>query len=280
MSDPENYNLANDKAVELDVEAPREIEARRLGLALKLEHVTVTYDGISAIEDISIDMQAGDTVGLIGNNGAGKSTLCDVICGLTKPSSGSIHVKDKDVSKLSALKRAKLGLRRVFQNPVIFDDLTIEENIIIGSPPSQGDGLIASMFMPSMVTKERTATARELMDYCSIEKVKGKNLSRLPYGTKKRIELARALMGNPRILILDEPAASMDDDEKARYAQVVSDYCETFSTTLILVEHDLDFIKSLCKRAVALDAGKLLADGQVFDVLHNKEVMATYLGEK
>jgi branched-chain amino acid transport system ATP-binding protein len=279
MDELNSQNTSNAKAVDLVSEEKKEIDAKRLGIALKVENISKSYGGVKALDNVSISLDAGERIGLIGNRGSGKSTILDAISGLISSDSGRIFIKSKNVSSMSIAKRSRLGLRRVFQTPIIFDELTLEENIIIGSPPSQGEGILASLFMPTMVKKERHKTARDLMQYCDIEPTKGKNLSRLPFSVKKKIELARALMGNPRILILDEPAAGLDEDDKSKYAQVVSDYCDTFSTTLILVEHDIDFIKSLCKRAVAIDAGKVMADGEVVAVLHNKEVKNAYLGE-
>jgi branched-chain amino acid transport system ATP-binding protein len=264
-----------------DVKHPKENEVdARKGISISVKNAGVAFSGVHAISNVSFELRAGETLGVIGNNGAGKSTLCDVITGLTRPNSGSVSINDNDVTKKSALARARMGMRRVFQHPVLFSDLSIEENIMIGSPASRGDGLVPSLFVPRLFFKEKRNTARQIMDYCNIELSSTTPIDQLPYGTKKRIELARALMGNPRILILDEPAASMDDDERAHYAQVVSDYVETFSTTLIVVEHDVDFVRTLCKRALVLDAGEVIADGALGDVLKNKDVRHRYYGEE
>lgn len=280
MSDEEQERTLVDYTVE-KVKNPtvREADARN-GLAVSIENVSVWYSGIAALKDISLDIRAGERIGIIGNNGAGKSTLCDVVTGLTRPVQGQISIDRKDVTRANALKRSKLGMRRVFQHPLLFSDLTIEENIIIGTPVSRGDGVLSSLFVPRLFHKERRNTARQIMEYCNIDEPANGRVEHLPYATKKRIELARALMGNPKILILDEPAASMDDDERAHYCQVVLDYVETFHTTLFVVEHDIEFIRALCQRAAVLDAGELIADGPVLDVLRNREVMSRYYGEE
>ncbi len=257
---------------------PYESSIDRKGLGLSVKNVEVSFSGIKALDNISFTIDPGEKVGLIGNNGAGKSTLCDVISGLNSYS-GQVFINSVDVTKKSAIKRAKMGMRRVFQHPALFEDLSIEENVIVGSPPSKGDSLIPSVFFPRMFYKEKLNTAKQILDYCSVETNEIVPIEQLPYATKKRIELARALMGNPRILILDEPAASMNDVERAQYAQVVNDYAETFNTTLLIVEHDLNFIKATCDRAIVLDAGELISDGPVLDVLRDEDVMRRYFGE-
>lgn len=279
MTDEPQERLIVDYTIEEVKKTSVNEELQRKGISVSLKNVGVEFSGIVAISDISCEIEAGERVGIIGNNGAGKSTLCDVVTGLIEPTRGTVEIDGEDVTKSNALKRSKLGMRRVFQHPVMFPDLTIEENIMIGLPPSQGDGLLPALFVPRLFHKERRITARQIMEYCNINEPNNTNVEQLPYATKKRIELARALMGNPRILILDEPAASMDDEERAHYCQVVLDYVETFATTLIVVEHDIDFIRALCQRSIVLDAGETIADGPVLEVLRNKEVMKRYYGE-
>lgn len=266
-------------AVDLDVDEDKVVDAQRLGVSLKVSKMSKNFEEIKALQDISFSLTAGETLGIMGNNGAGKSTLCDVVCGLTRQNSGKIFIDGQDVSTWSPNKRAKTGIRRVFANPVIFEELSVEENILIGSPPSQGEGLLSSLFVPNMVTKAQIHVVRQIMEYCLVDSAikSAKNHS---FGSKKRIELARSLMGNPRILILDEPSASLTDDEKEKYCQVVADYSQTFSTTLIVVDSDIDCLRQLCKRAVVLDAGKLIANSELTDVLHDVNVKKTYLGEK
>ncbi len=269
-----------DKAVEL-VETPRETqEQERRGIGFALKGVEVSYSGVQALKNISFEISSGERVGIIGNNGAGKSTLCDVISGLIKPNVGKVTYAQADATRKSAIWRAQKGMRRVFQHPVYFEDLSIVENVMIGSPPSRGDGIVSSLLFPRLFYKEQRETAIRIMEYCNIAENDNHSGVNLPYATKKRIELARALMGNPKILVLDEPAAAMDEEERAQYCQVVIDYVETFSTTLIVVEHDVEVIKTLCKRAIALDAGEIIADGEVIPVLRNDKVIDLYLGKR
>jgi len=270
----------NEKAVEL-VNNPKEtLEQERRGIGFALEDIEVSFSGVQALKGITFDIPAGERVGIIGNNGAGKSTLCDVISGLTKPTSGKVKIGDADSTKKSATWRARKGMRRVFQHPVYYEDLSIIENVMIGSPPSNRDGVISALFYPRLFYKEQRETAIRIMEYCNIDENETHSAVKLPYATKKRIELARALMGNPRILVLDEPAASMDEEERAQYCQVVLDYVDTFSTTLVVVEHDVEIIKILCDRAIAIDAGEIVADGEVVPVLRNEKVIDLYLGKR
>ena len=147
---------------------------------------------------------------------------------------------------------------------------------MVGSPSSRGDGIASAILFPRMFYKEQNKTAKRILEYCNVEDADSES-SQLSYASQKRIELARALMGNPRILVLDEPTASMSDQESSEYIQVVQDYVETFSTTLIVVEHNLDIIKTLCNRAIAIDAGEIIADGEVVPVLRNERVVELFL---
>lgn len=269
---------ALDKAVELVDNKIESAEEQRRGIGLSVSNVNVDFSGIKALQNISFSIAAGEKVGVFGNNGSGKSTLCDVICGIIQPDDGSMEINNRQADSKGINWRARKGLRRTFEQPVYFDDLTIEENVMIGSPPFKGDGPISSLFLPRLFHKERRETARRILQYCNIDIDEAQNQRVLPYSTKKKIELARALMGNPRVLILDEPASGLEEEERAQYSQVVGDYVETFSTTLIIVEHDIDMIRSLCQRAIAIDAGEVIADGEVIPVLRNPDVIELYFG--
>ena len=270
-------DVADDKAVEI-VETKEETqEQERRGISLSVKDICFNYGGVVALDKISFDIEPGERVGIIGNSGSGKSTLCDIITGLKSPKSGTISINGKNVTSKSASSRAKKGMRRVFQSPVFFENLNVEENVLVGSPPSKGDDVISSLFLPRLFYKERRETARRILEYCHVDIEESQSLKVLPVSLKKRIELARTLMGNPRILVLDEPASSLNEEERAQYCQVVLDYVETFATTLIVVDHDLEFIRSLSNRAIALDAGELLADGEVVPVLRNEAVKNRYL---
>lgn len=258
---------------------PESLVDNRSGLSCGVRKLDVSYGGVHAVRNATFTIAPGERVAFIGNNGAGKTTLCNVITGLTAPTQGEVLINDKIVTKKNTLWRARAGVRRIFENPVVYNDLSIEENVMVGAPMALGDGIFPSLFFPRMFHRDKRNTARRLMQYCNIDPQPGVAIKHLPYVTKKRVELARALMGNPRILILDEPAASMSENERSEYCQVIQDYSETFSTTVLVVEHDLEFVRALCQRAIVIDAGEIVADGPMIPVLHDKDTMASYFGK-
>ena len=269
--------VAGDKAISAVEMTEETAEQERWGISFEIKDVSVSYGGILAINGISLEVAAGERIGILGNNGAGKTTVCDVLSGLILPQNGNIKLRGKDITKRNANWRARKGFRRIFENPVYFEDLSLEENVLIGSPPLKGDNVFSSMFFPRLFHKERRETARRIMEYCNIDvSLSGRNKV-IPFFVEKRIELARALMGNPRVLVIDELSSGLDEEQRAKYCQVVIDYVETFSTTLVVVETDADVVRSLCDRAIALDSGEVIADGEVVPVLRNTEVMKRIL---
>ncbi|MFN8015603.1 MAG: ATP-binding cassette domain-containing protein [Acidimicrobiia bacterium] len=253
-------------------------EYENRGISFELSEVSLSYNAINALENIDIKCESGERIGIIGNNGSGKTSLCNLISGLVGPSSGQYYLNGKKASNKGALWCSRRGVRSTNYHPKYYEHLDIYENVIIGSPAFKGDGLLSSFFIPNLFYKERKETAKQILDYCSF--VFDKNSKTINSEDKYKVELARALMGNPGLLVLDEPVMGLNEDSKARYAQVILDYCETFSTTLFVVEHDIDFLKSICTRLIAMDASKIIADGDVVSVLRNDIVAQKYLGVK
>lgn len=254
-------------------------EQERHGIGYSLNNVSVDFYGIQALNAVNLSAAPGEKLGIIGNSGSGKTTLCDLLTGLVSPSVGNVTIKDNLVKRTNPQWFAKQGVRRIFQNPIFFDDLTVQENVMLGLPPSKGDGLGSAFFFPKMFYKQHRETALRIMEYCDIDVGLADKKTDIDYPTRKKIELARSLMGNPRILIIDEPTISLTEDQSAKYIQVVQDYVDTFSTTLVIVERELDVIRTLCDRAIAIDAGSVLADGQVAQVLRNNEVVNRNIGQ-
>ncbi len=248
--------------------------AKRKGIRLRVEHVSVSYGGVSALKDISFSLDAGERLGLIGHSGAGKTTLCDVISGKIRHT-GKVVIPKRRVP--GSVSHARKGIRRVNARPVIYKDLTLLENVLLGIAPSKGDGVISAMLFPRLFYKEKKEVALHILQYCQIDVDEMRDMDSLSFATRKKIELARALIGNPRVLILDGISTGMTQPEQAQYCEVVLDYVETFSTTLIVVDNQLDVIRNVCQRVIALDVGEMLADGDVDSVLRNQLVFDRYL---
>lgn len=252
------------------------------GIELSLEKLTVNYNGFHALDSVDLDVKPGKRVGIIGNNGAGKSTLFNCISGLISRDdaivNGSIMFNSENVTKTKAYKRSSKKLGRVFQHPSLCEELTILENILIGSSEKKSSGILSSVFYPTFFLKNEKNKAKKMMTDFELDQYEKSNIETLPYATRKIIELARALMGNPKLLLLDEPCASMTDSERENYKNLLTLYLQNVSCTLLVIEHDIDFLKSCCEDLLVLDQGKNIAYGNIDEVLANEEVMNTYYG--
>ena len=251
-------------------------------LELELKKCNVSFDGHIVLEDINLLFKSGTKTGIIGNNGAGKSTLFNLISGLLESSSskitGSILLDTKDISKLAPYKRADLNVGRIFQHPSLCEDLTLLDNIILGTRLKKSSGIFSSLFYPKYFLKSEIKKAETLMEEFELSAFSKTNTENLPYATRKIVELARALMGDPKLLLLDEPCASMNESERDKYKSLLNKYSETNDCTILIIEHDIDFLKATCESLLILNEGKALAFGPTDQVLENKSAMDTYYG--
>jgi sulfate-transporting ATPase len=268
-------NEPSDKVEELDDVKPRQDEERK-GVSVSLRNISHSFDAVNALMGISCDILAGERVGIIGNNGSGRSTLCDVIDGRIKPKVGEVLIDEKDVTTKSQLHRSRKFIRRLSSRDRLYRELSLEDNVLVGAPVAKGDGFISALLFPRLFHRELRNTARQIMEYCNVD-FDAKRVSDLDYVGRRRLLLARMLMGNPKIMIFDEPCNNFDEETRAQFCQVILDYAETFSTTVFFVDHNIDVIKSTCQRAIVLEAGKLIADGDITSVIRNDDVRAQYL---
>lgn len=242
-----------------------------------LEHVSRTFGGLKAVDDVSLTLQQGELVGLIGPNGAGKTTLFNLITGFTRPSSGSIRWEGRDIQQLSAHRIAHLGIVRTFQNLKILPNMTVFDNVSVGAMGQHRYRLWDALVRrgkPQRAVAESTWQALEVTGLADAADQLAANLS---YGQRKYLEIARALALSPQLLILDEPAAGLNDTETAQLADFLATLHRS-GITLLLVEHDLNLVRTLCQRVLVLASGALVAQGTPDDIWRNPLVQDIYLG--
>ncbi|MDB6000518.1 MAG: Amino acid/amide transporter ATP-binding protein 1, family [Rhizobacter sp.] len=247
---------------------------------LVVRNLTKAFGGVKAIEHMSFEEAQTTEHAVIGTNGAGKTTLINLITGIYTPDSGSVELFGADVRGVAPDRLARLGLSRTFQNLQVCMNMSALDNVMIGAHLSLGSGLLAGMLaLPS--TRRADARVREraleLMDFVGVASAASLHASQLSYGVLKRLEIARALAAQPKLLLLDEPAAGLNHTETSEVERLIRRVAEA-GTTVVLVEHDMKLVMGVSDRILVLDHGKRLADGPVADVRANPDVIAAYLG--
>jgi branched-chain amino acid transport system ATP-binding protein len=249
---------------------------------LELVDVSVRFGGIAALDGVSFTVAAGEICGLIGANGAGKTTLFDVVSGVRAPSTGRVRISGADVTSQSAHRRARCGLRRTFQRVQTFGWLTVEEQLLVAEEwRGGGGGVLADLVAaPGRRRRERDRRQRaeELLERCGLSDVRHRQASGLPIGTARLVELARALMDRPALVLLDEPASGLDASEAERFAAILHDVRTEHETAILLVEHDMAFVMANCDRMVVLDLGRVIAQGTPEEIRADPAVRDAYLG--
>jgi branched-chain amino acid transport system ATP-binding protein len=248
---------------------------------LEIRGITQRFGGITALEDVSFTLSAGDITGIIGPNGAGKTTLFNIISGIYTQTSGQILLDGSDISKLPSERLASLGLVRTFQNIELFGSMTVLENVMMGLHSRSRSGILACMGkMPWHLAEERRirAKAMEWLDFCGITDLAPQTAGSLPFGRGRLLEIARAMAVEPRIILMDEPAAGLNNRETGELAALIRKIRDT-GITVVLVEHDMELVMDICDRIVVLNLGRKLAEGTPREIQENTAVIAAYLGE-
>ncbi len=261
---------------------PQEPSERRFGeILLSIENVSLSFGGVQALSDVSFDIRKGEIRAIIGPNGAGKSSMLNVINGFYHPQQGTITFKGNVRQTMRPHEAAADGIARTFQNIALFRGMTTLDNIMTGRLLRMKSSLIEQAFYFGRGRREEEEHRRfveNIIDFLEIEAIRKTPVGRLPYGLQKRVELGRALAAEPDLLLLDEPMAGMNVEEKEDMRRLIIDVNDEFGTTIALIEHDMGGVMDLSDRVVVLDYGQKIADGTPDEVRGNQAVIDAYLG--
>ncbi|MDR2332466.1 MAG: ABC transporter ATP-binding protein [Burkholderiaceae bacterium] len=259
---------------------------RQIGdVILDVRHISLRFGGVKALTDISLDVREHEVRSIIGPNGAGKSSMLNCINGVYIPQEGSITFKGRSFNQLSSRDVAQMGIARTFQNLALFKGMSVIDNIMTGRNLRIRSSLLSQAFRnpfglggAQREEEKHREFVERIIDFLEIQAHRKTPVGQLPYGLQKRVDLGRALAMEPQVLLLDEPMAGMNLEEKQDMCRFILDVNDEFGTTIVLIEHDMGVVMDISDRVVVLDYGKKIADGTPDEVLNNEEVIQAYLG--
>jgi branched-chain amino acid transport system ATP-binding protein len=251
-------------------------------IILKAEHLSIQFGGLKAVDDVNLSIKKGELYGLIGPNGAGKTTVFNLLTNVYQPTRGTILLDGYDTKGKSCDQVSKMGISRTFQNIRLFGKMSVMDNVKIGMHNQLHTSLLSSMthgFGYRQAEKQAYDKAKELLDFFGMADLRHHQAGSLPYGAQRRLEIVRALATEPKLLLLDEPAAGMNPSETEELMQNVRKIRDTFQIAILLIEHDMQFVTGICEGIAVLNYGKIIAKGTPQEVINNPEVIRSYLGE-
>jgi branched-chain amino acid transport system ATP-binding protein len=241
--------------------------------------ITKQFGGIVALDQVDLDVAPGEAVGIVGPNGAGKTTLFNCIFGLEQPDEGTVVFSGRRINRLPVWKRSRMGIGRTFQRMELFEGMTVADHLLVAEQAASGTVRIwRDLVHRGGPTPDELAHVRSVLELLGLEDMAGRPIDTLDLGHARLVELGRAMMGRPRLLMLDEPSSGLDVDDTARLARILQENRRSSGVAVILVEHDLTLVESTVDRLVVLNFGKVLATGGVDEVLSEPEVRRAYLG--
>lgn len=249
---------------------------------LEVKNLSISFGGLKAVDNFHINIEKGQLYGLIGPNGAGKTTIFNLLTGVYKPNAGSIVLDDVNITGKSTIEINQAGIARTFQNIRLFKDMSVLDNVKAGLHNHHKYSTVEGIFrLPRYfkIEKEMDEEAMNLLKVFDLDKECDFKASNLPYGKQRKLEIARALATEPKLLLLDEPAAGMNPNETAELMDTIRFVRDNFNMTVLLIEHDMKLVSGVCEKLTVLNFGQVLREGATSDVLHDPEVIKAYLGE-